>query len=301
MFSQSQDEAENKVDRLCDLVEKSLEQNTILKQRLEAAEVRNDEPRDTSRTLVQSYRSQDSITDETLRQFEPEDRDEPPKLQGHVWRFAFEDLLMNSRPYRLTTGDNTDCFSIITSAGRTASWSMLSGLSLSEISHIGIQAIPIYASDITNKDCYDFSFRTSGAMLGLSEQKPLVTSSTKQRTPRRDWLKNFLRGGPAAEADPKVDIIENTQVVFGVPLTQSIIYAGAQMGFSFNDSRYRFNSLPIIVARTLYILSTSKSFSRCETTGGSALTRIFSIDRDFPGLLCPQWKPRSNESATAHL
>lgn len=42
-------------------------------------------------------------------------------------------------------------------ASRTASWSMLSGLSLSEVSHIGTQVNPMNASDITKKDAYSFT------------------------------------------------------------------------------------------------------------------------------------------------
>ena len=71
--------------------------------------------------------------------------------------FAFEELRMNSRTYRNAAHDNSDAFSVATSAGRTATWSMLSGLSLSEMSNIGILAIPIYTSDIANKEAYDFS------------------------------------------------------------------------------------------------------------------------------------------------
>ncbi len=46
--------------------------------------------------------------------------------------------------------------SIMTPAGRAASWSMLSGLSLSEVSHIAILAIPIYPGEVSDADAYDF-------------------------------------------------------------------------------------------------------------------------------------------------
>jgi hypothetical protein len=78
--------------------------------------------------------------------------DDPHSLVAaeKIRKFAFEEELMTSRPYRGLTHDAQDPFSLMSSAGRTASWSMLSGLGLSEISHIAILAIPIYPDDLTD-------------------------------------------------------------------------------------------------------------------------------------------------------
>jgi hypothetical protein len=88
-------------------------------------------------------------------------------VDHHVRGFAFEELLSNSRAYRMASRHNDDSFSILSSAGRTGSWSMLSGMSLSEMSNIAILALPIYASDLANRDKYEF--------------KPLTTEPHKNR------------------------------------------------------------------------------------------------------------------------
>ncbi|RSL49573.1 hypothetical protein CEP54_012373 [Fusarium duplospermum] len=155
---QSQDDAESRVDKLCDLVEQMLLRDLTLKERLVALEARNglEEPGETIDTRLHELNVND-----THHQGQTPDpisvSNKQPEWQRNSYGFAFEETLMSSRAYRIAARDNSDGFSIISSAGRTASWSMLSGLSLSEVSHIGIQAIPIYASDITNKEHYDFS------------------------------------------------------------------------------------------------------------------------------------------------
>jgi hypothetical protein len=79
-------------------------------------------------------------------------------LQRTAEGFAFEEVLQNSWVYqRSDRRSDGGAFSVISAAGRTASWSMLSGLSLSDnISIIAVQALPVYAHDLSNSEVYQF-------------------------------------------------------------------------------------------------------------------------------------------------
>lgn len=82
----------------------------------------------------------------------------PGTFQRNAGGFAFEVELENSWIYKRSVNRSDDgAFSVISSAGRTASWSMLSGLSLADnISIIAFQALPVYAHDLANSDLYQF-------------------------------------------------------------------------------------------------------------------------------------------------
>ncbi len=139
------------MDRLCELVQQALGRYDFLNQRLTALE-----------------------TSDGARQISGTERPEPT---AEIRVFAFEELLMTSRVYRNASRDGSDCFSIMSSAGRTASWSMLSGLSLSEISHIAILAIPIYAGDISNNEWYEFEPPAVGPTPNVGTAPPGVEQS----------------------------------------------------------------------------------------------------------------------------
>jgi len=72
--------------------------------------------------------------------------------------FWFEEELKSSWVYRRSARNrnSTGAFSVISSAARTASWSMFSGQSISEISNIAVLSLPIYAEDLSNSEVYQF-------------------------------------------------------------------------------------------------------------------------------------------------
>ncbi|KAF4499311.1 Ras family, other [Fusarium agapanthi] len=72
-----------------------------------------------------------------------------------LFEFDFEHDLKLSRVYRLAKRDTMD-FSIHSSVARTHAWSSLSGISLSDISHISVLALPLYVEDISNPQHYNF-------------------------------------------------------------------------------------------------------------------------------------------------
>jgi cell division control protein 24 len=70
-------------------------------------------------------------------------------------RFNFEADLESSRVYRRAQRDTMD-FSFRSSVAETKAWSILSGLSLGQISTIAVIALPVYPEDIGNPQHYDF-------------------------------------------------------------------------------------------------------------------------------------------------
>ncbi|KAI0973643.1 hypothetical protein F4678DRAFT_486823 [Xylaria arbuscula] len=143
MLTIKQDNAEDKVDRLYDLVRQTLQSNIMLARRLEVFELTQTQ---TSGQAVGSQVAHDlSRGNENLGNQVNGDREDPDNsnVSHSLWRQfppepAFEQLLEASRLR------NSEVFSTISSARQTGSWSRLSSLSLSEIPHIGVLAIPIY-------------------------------------------------------------------------------------------------------------------------------------------------------------
>ncbi|TLD26935.1 hypothetical protein PspLS_05195 [Pyricularia sp. CBS 133598] len=248
---QKQDDAEDTVDMLCDLVKTTLEQNVIISQRLAALE---------SYDLPRHGTNRDPIVAETSNTQEPDHVTAAGKdvvaggiARASTWRrdargFAFEELLINSRAYRNAARDNSDAFSIMSSAGRTASWSMLSGLSMSEVSHIGILALPIYATDITNKDAYNFNLPTGKEVTSLLDEKSSSEGGSRNKGARRKWLRNLFSSSSA----PQEQRPEQTQErqVFGVALRESITYANVCISLIDCDGyTFVYGYIPTVVAK----------------------------------------------------
>jgi hypothetical protein len=85
---------------------------------------------------------------------------------------TFEEDLYRSWVYRRSLARGPRTFSLATSTQLTQSWSMLSGLSLSNISNIAIQKLPIYAADLKNTEHYSFpnSYQYREAELDIERQ-----------------------------------------------------------------------------------------------------------------------------------
>ncbi|KAI0427155.1 Rho GTPase activation protein [Xylaria sp. FL1042] len=184
---QKQEDAEDKVDRLYDLVQQTLASSLVLAQRLDAFE----------RTHTQAYELALASGlaldippgDEELATDLDDDENDPgtstlpdSSMWGHHTReSAFEKLLVNSRAYKNAPHYISDAFSAISSARQTGSWSILSGLSLSEISHIGVLAIPIYETDLSNKEDYAFNTLTVGSTASAFDAGPSMSSQRQSR------------------------------------------------------------------------------------------------------------------------
>jgi len=112
---------------------------------------------------------------------------EGPK--GHP-AFAFEEDLSKSWVYQRSVARGPRVFSIATSKRLTQinqSWSVLSGISLSQISNIAVQSLPIFEDDLKYNHLYDF-----GAVNYASSIRPLLIVEEEKRP--------ILRRMPATEA-----------------------------------------------------------------------------------------------------
>ncbi|KAI0104326.1 Rho GTPase activation protein [Nemania sp. FL0031] len=246
---QKQEEAEDQVDHLCHLVQKVLDSNATIAQRLVAIEGTS---RETSNPTVTTTVTTDAPHPiEDLNYSEPSDSQAQGARARDKRGFAFEEVLMNSRAYRKVSLDNSDAFSIISSAGRTGSWSMLSGLSLSETSHIGILAIPIYETDIANKEAYDFSPPEVEPSSPFPETEPGGILNRSHKTSRRQWLIGLFRGDRSQQQMAQMESeAEKPSPIFGVPLQQSITYANHPVLLIGESGKNNvFGYLPVLVAK----------------------------------------------------
>lgn len=251
-------DAEDKVDKLCVLVEQTLKQNSMLVSRLWSSQV---EPAALSNITSASDIEGCPLENATNEAVGNDDA----TLQGQPRRLAFEEHLMESRAYRRIAFDYNDTVSIMSSAGRTASWSMLSGLSLSQVSKIAILALPIYASDLSNKEHYDFD--------------ELIDES-------------------ALPVDPATEVSKDTvQRVMGVPMECSMKIASAEVVLSFDGGRTAVHGfMPTIVIRCGGLLKAKGKLAPNTT----ALTPIADKVIHRAGCqkyFCNSWTPGAGESA----
>lgn len=203
---------------------------------------------------VTNYHTYQNTSDASaLSNARPGDIDALPVTEENVQRdargFAFEELLMNSRAYRSAAHNNEDAFSVMSSAGRTATWSMLSGLSLSETSNIAILAIPVYATDLNDKEDYSFEpprTETAISQAGLAQSPFQSPGSTSSKRSIKNWWKQFQRtSGVELHLEPT-----NTDRVFGVALHESILYASVSISLtSLEGKSFIYGYIPSIIAK----------------------------------------------------
>ncbi|CVL13456.1 hypothetical protein FPRO06_07790 [Fusarium proliferatum] len=96
------------------------------------------------RATIQSTRDMDTLKGKSTSSW-----------RSSLFEFDFEHDLKLSRVYRHAKRDTMD-FSARSSAAPTHAWSSLSGISLSDISHISVLALPLYVEDISNPQHYKF-------------------------------------------------------------------------------------------------------------------------------------------------
>ncbi|KAF4345562.1 Ras family other [Fusarium beomiforme] len=145
--SDSQARAEENQQQLISAVEILLESNPDLSRRIMGMESTID-------TM-----SQRRATIQFIAGIDDLERPSTSLQRVSLFEFEFERDLKSSRVYRKAKRDTMD-FSARSSVARTHAWSSLSGISLSDISHISVLALPLYAEDISNPHHYDFGHKT---------------------------------------------------------------------------------------------------------------------------------------------
>lgn len=144
------EEAESSMTHLCDLVQQVLASNQEMSLRLRNLD---DKTSEIAKPTAKKVDADASTT--STRETNPVLVSLPQRTQRNQFGFAFEEDLLASRVYRKPLySDSRE--SLVTSAARTTASSILSALSLADISNISILAVPIYAHEITNSRRYDF-------------------------------------------------------------------------------------------------------------------------------------------------
>ena len=110
----------------------------------------------TKRRSLLSLRRRTSSSSEQ-RNTGPTTAPPPPNMEREsgLSKLNFRDDLISSRVYRRAQRETMD-FSFRSSIAQSRSWSMFTGLSLSDISAISVIALPVYPDDLTNAHHYDF-------------------------------------------------------------------------------------------------------------------------------------------------
>ena len=169
---------------------------------------------------------------------------------------AFEELLLSSRAYQSRAQRLLDTFSVTRVTEMSATWSALSSISLSELSHIDVLAIPVYASDLANREAYDFEPSRPQSTVASTQ-----SSKGKGRPVHFSWLRVKDQGRESV-VPPEPPILKDETAeqgyprVFGVPLEESFSYARDVIHFpEHGPDRHSYRVyLPVIIAETCLVL-----------------------------------------------
>jgi len=165
-------------------------------------------------------------------------------IKRNQFGFVFEEELNGTWVYRRAARKIDGSSSIISSAGRTASWSMLTGLSLSDISNIAVLALPIYAEEISNRELYQFGEIDIDALTTVVEQTSNVMGSTRLGK----LASTRLRRSSSVKAAIEADLGPNP--IFGVPLLSSMEVACVPISVVQRDGKIFISGyVPTVVAR----------------------------------------------------
>ena len=240
------EEAESAMARLCDRVEQVLASNQDMGRRL------RDMDHDTSHRATSTVTiSRDDASTKSSGTVTPPIH--PPGnvlevLQRDKFGFAFEEDLFASRVYcKPLFSDSRE--SLITSAARTTSSSILSALSLTDVSNISILAIPIYSHEISNSARYSFGDFHQAAF--DVEQQSTDTRPVNQllKTNKWDGFASAVWRRRRSKLT-KTDSGEPLQTVLGIPLLESIKYANVAISLmNEKGESYIYGYVPLYVAK----------------------------------------------------
>ncbi|KAH6714433.1 Rho GTPase activation protein [Leptodontidium sp. MPI-SDFR-AT-0119] len=214
---------------------------------------------------------------------------EPETVVRNAAGFAFEEELENSWVYKRSIArDPGGAFSVISSAGRTASWSMLSGLSLSDsISIIAVQALPLYAFDISNSQLYQFGEFEDNQETLLPPDRRSQNTSSDVKPGRKSFRSRLVKiAATFSPKDSKTNALEAMEIephrVFGSDLRQSITFANVAISLVDSEGNsYIYGYVPIVVAKCgVYLKEKGTTVENILYQSGSA-KRIFELQTIF--------------------
>jgi hypothetical protein len=157
LYSESDQEAYRSRSQLLANTSVLLTSNAELAQRLARLETCFQTATSVPTNRPESLMSLDTITRYNANtQMETIAEDDPSAILTDLANSQYERVLELSRVYRKATNFDTDA-SYRSSVVRSHAWTMLTDISLSDISAISVIALPIQATDITNMEHYAFS------------------------------------------------------------------------------------------------------------------------------------------------
>ena len=231
------EEAESAMARLCDRVEQVLASNQDMGRRLRAASTltksRDDASTNSSGTATPPIHPPGNV---------------PEVIQRNKFGFAFEEDLFASRVYRKPLFSDSG-ESLITSAARTTSSSILSALSLTDVSNISILAIPIYSHEISNSARYSFGDFHQAAF--DVEQQSTDTRPVNQILKANKW-DGFASAVWRRRRSKltETDSAEPLPTILGIPLLESIECAASSIFLTNEEGEsYTYGYVPFYVAR----------------------------------------------------
>ena len=226
--SNSMEEAESAMARLCDRVEQVLASNQDMGRRL-----RDMDHITIHRAASTAMSSRDDASTKSSGTVTPPTHPPgnlPEVVKRNQFGFAFEEDLFASRVYRKPLlSDSGE--SLITSAARTTSSSVLSALSLTDVSNISILVVPIYSHEISNNNRYSFGdFHLAPVNV---EQQPTNTRPLDQLSKANKW-DGFASAVWRRKQSKltKTDSAEPLPTILGIPLSE---YQICRCGYIYNE------------------------------------------------------------------
>ena len=250
------EEAESAMTRLCDRVEQVLADNQDMSRRL-----RNMDDKPQSSYSLGTGPGDDASTTSS-RTFTPPPQGLPPNnlprsVQRNNFGFAFEGDLLASRVYRKPLFSDSRS-SLVTSAARTTASSVLSALSLTDVSYISVLAVPICAGEISNQDRYtfgDFYWEPLNMPAALSQHTAVQSQKDASKANRwKGFATAVWRRRLDKNSNPEPSL-RPIQTVLGVSLSEVIKFANVPITLH-KEGRERFvyGNVPIYIAKIGFFL-----------------------------------------------
>ena len=148
-----------------------------------------------------------------------------------IKQFAFESDLESSRVYQRSNWRDGRTFSVNTTSVLTTGRSLLSGLSLGDVSNISVVAIPIYAEDITNKLIYQFDSHDKFQAQDRLEASEPQSQSSRRKTllasleyTIEDWNITIKTGYHGVLAQLIARIVDHQDLILVIPCIGAVEY-----------------------------------------------------------------------------
>ena len=210
----------------------------------------------------------DASTTSSMTATPPPETAAQPDIHRNQFGFVFEEDLLASRVYRKPLYSRSGA-SLVSSAARRTSSSVLSGLSLTEVSNISILAVPIYAHEIKNSERYTFGDFSLPPLEEVPSQESADQSTISTPKPRkRDRLtaavwRQRKEKSPTPERESLPVRTKPANPVFGIPLADSVRLANVAISLM-NEAgeNFVYGYVPVVVAKVgVFLKEKGKSLS----------------------------------------